>query len=128
MYCSLSLMDTKDMHSMMILMRMMMMTVVFNIGKAYNKCVEHVNEQARKPRSYASPKLRLTDSLTGVKSLKCRATSVAKNHYCFTLPRQNENYILVCAGSVHFLLLRSYHKSCKDLRRRYSCDLLQCDS
>ena len=37
-------------------------------------------EQARKPRSYASPKLRpthsLTDLLTGV---KCRATSVAKN-------------------------------------------------
>ena len=33
-------------------------------------------EQARKPRSYASPKLRLTHLLTGV---KCRATSVAKN-------------------------------------------------
>ena len=33
-------------------------------------------KQARKPRSYGSPKLRLTDSLTGV---KCRATSVAKN-------------------------------------------------
>ena len=33
-------------------------------------------KQARKPRSYASPKLLLTDSLTGV---KCRATSVAKN-------------------------------------------------
>ena len=32
--------------------------------------------QARKPRSYASPKLRLTYLLTGV---KCRATSVAKN-------------------------------------------------
>ena len=36
---------------------------------------KHV-KQARKPRSYASPKLRLTDLLTGV---KCRATSVAKN-------------------------------------------------
>ena len=36
-----------------------------------------VYKQARKPRSYASPKLcRLTDLLTGV---KCRATSVAKN-------------------------------------------------
>ena len=33
-------------------------------------------QQARKPRSYASPKLRPTDPLTGV---KCRATSVAKN-------------------------------------------------
>ena len=33
-------------------------------------------KQARKPRSYASLKLRLTHSLTGVKS---RATSVAKN-------------------------------------------------
>ena len=32
-------------------------------------------QQARKPRSYASSKLRLTHSLTGV---KCRATSVAK--------------------------------------------------
>ena len=32
-------------------------------------------KQARKPRSYASPKLRLTYLLTGV---KCRATSVAK--------------------------------------------------
>ena len=41
---------------------------------------QHLEKQARKPRSYASPKLRLTDSpthwLTGV---KCRATSVAKN-------------------------------------------------
>ena len=36
-----------------------------------------VGEQARKPRSYASSKLWLTRSLTGV---KCRATSVAKNH------------------------------------------------
>ena len=34
------------------------------------------SKQARKPRSYASPKLSLTDSPTGV---KCRATSVAKN-------------------------------------------------
>ena len=39
-------------------------------------------KQARKPRSYASPKLcppthLLTDLLTGV---KCRATSVAKNN------------------------------------------------
>ena len=33
-------------------------------------------QQARKPRSYASSKLRLTKSLTWV---KCRATSVAKN-------------------------------------------------
>ena len=33
-------------------------------------------EQARKPRNYASPKLRPSVSLTGV---KCRATSVAKN-------------------------------------------------
>ena len=32
-------------------------------------------KQARKPRSYASPKLRPTQRLTGV---KCRATSVAK--------------------------------------------------
>ena len=40
----------------------------------------HPHKQARKPRSYASPKLwpthLLTYSLTGV---KCRATSVAKN-------------------------------------------------
>ena len=34
-------------------------------------------KQARKPRSYASPKLSATESLTGV---RCRATSVAKNH------------------------------------------------
>ena len=33
-------------------------------------------KQARKPRSYASSKLRLTYRLTGV---ECRATSVAKN-------------------------------------------------
>ena len=33
------------------------------------------SQQARKPRSYASPKLSPTDSLTGV---RCRATSVAK--------------------------------------------------
>ena len=43
---------------------------------------EKRKQQARKPRSYASPKLRnydwLTDLLTGV---KCRATSVAKNNY-----------------------------------------------
>ena len=38
-------------------------------------------EQARKPRSYASPKLcPPAYSLTGV---KCRATSVAKNHHIF---------------------------------------------
>ena len=36
------------------------------------------HKQARKPRSYASPKLRLTHLLTGV---KCRATSVAKKEY-----------------------------------------------
>ena len=35
-------------------------------------------EQARKPRSYASSKLRACDLLTGV---KCRATSVAKNAF-----------------------------------------------
>ena len=40
----------------------------------YPKC--NIKKQARKPRSYASPKLRLTHLLTGV---KCRATSVAKN-------------------------------------------------
>ena len=40
-------------------------------------------EQARKPRSYASSKLRPTESLTGV---KCRATSVAKKNVC----RKNE--------------------------------------
>ena len=33
-------------------------------------------ETSSQAPSYASPKLRLTDSLTGV---KCRATSVAKN-------------------------------------------------
>jgi len=38
-------------------------------------------QQARKPQSYASPKLRLTDLLSGV---ECRATSVAKkwNVFC----------------------------------------------
>ena len=37
-------------------------------------------KQARKPRSYTSPKLRLTDSLTHLLTgVKCRATSVAKN-------------------------------------------------
>ena len=36
-------------------------------------------KQARKPRSYASSKLRLTDSLTDLLTgVKCRATSVAK--------------------------------------------------
>ena len=39
--------------------------------------MKYVQKQARKPRSYASSKLRLTDSPTGV---KCRATSVAKKH------------------------------------------------
>ena len=38
-----------------------------------------LKKQARKSRSYASLKLRLTDLLTGV---KCRATSVAKKYYC----------------------------------------------
>ena len=37
-------------------------------------------KQARKPRSYASPKLRPTHSLTHLLTgVKCRATSVAKN-------------------------------------------------
>ena len=39
-----------------------------------------LSKQARKPRSYASPKLRLTHSLTHLLTgVKCRATSVAKN-------------------------------------------------
>ena len=38
--------------------------------------VKGVAKQARKPRSYASSKLRACHLLTGV---KCRATSVAKN-------------------------------------------------
>ena len=39
-----------------------------------------IKEQARKPRSYASSKLRLTHSLTySLTGVKCRATSVAKN-------------------------------------------------
>ena len=38
-------------------------------------------KQARKPRSYASLKLQLTDSLTYLLTrVKCRATSVAKNY------------------------------------------------
>ena len=38
-------------------------------------------KQARKPRSHASPKLRLTDSLTHLLTgVKCRATSVAKKN------------------------------------------------
>ena len=37
--------------------------------------LERFKKQARKPRSYASSKLRLTDRLAG---LKCRATSVVK--------------------------------------------------
>ena len=49
-------------------------------GTFWNFVTKIVNKQARKPRSYASPKLwpthLLTYSLTGV---KCRATSVAKN-------------------------------------------------
>ena len=44
--------------------------------KPVEKVEKLSRKQACKPRSYASPKLRLTDSLTGV---KCRATSVAKN-------------------------------------------------
>ena len=43
-----------------------------------------VKKQARKPRSYASSKLRLNYSLTGV---KCRATSVANN--CMSLASKN---------------------------------------
>ena len=43
-------------------------------------------KQARKPRSYASSKLRLTDSLTHLLTgVKCRATSVAKNTQCVLL-------------------------------------------
>ena len=45
------------------------------------------SKQARKPRSYASPKLcPLTDSLTYLLTgVKCRATSVAKNHNLLVL-------------------------------------------
>ena len=39
--------------------------------------MQSYGKQARKPRSYASSKLRLTDLPTGV---KCRATSVAKKN------------------------------------------------
>ena len=49
-------------------------------NKKYWILQQKLTKQARKPRSYASPKLcPLTDSLTGV---KCRATSVATNLYC----------------------------------------------
>ena len=53
----------------------------------YIICGLHTNfrkrgmKQARKPRSYASPKLRLTYRLTYLLTgVKCRATSVAKNN------------------------------------------------
>ena len=47
------------------------------IVEYWNK--EVIPKQARKPRSYASPKLRLTHSLTySLTGVKCRATSVAK--------------------------------------------------
>ena len=53
------------------------MILKYNTNSQIHK---HLKQQARKPRSYASSKLRptdrLTDSLTGV---KCRATSIAKN-------------------------------------------------
>ena len=53
----------------------------FSLNPSENACISAFKgprdkEQARKPRSYASPKLWLTGLLTGV---KCRATSVAKN-------------------------------------------------
>ena len=45
-----------------------------SVQRIYMK--KRIKKQARKPQSYASLKLRLTDRLTGV---KCRVTSVAKN-------------------------------------------------
>ena len=51
--------------------------------------MEFLQKQARKPRSYASPKLRLTDSLTHLLTgVKCRATSVAKNRK-YVYPENN---------------------------------------
>ena len=56
-------------------------------------------KQARKPRSYASPKLRLTDSLTYLLTgVKCRATSVAKN---------DEFGIIVICGIIIFMLFET---------------------
>ena len=58
-----------------------MKSISKNIDKVPNcfNSVDDVTKQARKPRSYASPKLRLTDSLTHLLTgVKCRATSVAK--------------------------------------------------
>ena len=49
-----------------------------NIKYKYKIQIQNTTKQARKPRSYASPKLRLTHLLTGV---KCRATSVAKKRF-----------------------------------------------
>ena len=53
----------------------MQMAVVLPTKSSYKNIIEEGNQQARKPRSYACPKLLPTDSQTGV---KCRATSVAK--------------------------------------------------
>ena len=52
-----------------------------NVGAQKQKMWEPKNKQARKPRSYASLKLRpSSDSLTYLLTMvKCRATSVAKN-------------------------------------------------
>ena len=51
-------------------------------------------EQARKPRSYASPKLRPTHSLTYLLTgVKCRATSVAKKSPFNTERRWRKQYL-----------------------------------
>ena len=65
-------------------------------------------KQARKPRSYASPKLRPTQRLRGV---KCRATSVAKNlvDNPFDGPKMSKVVIL---SSVPFFLDMLVSLSC----------------
>ena len=70
--------------------------------KNLNKCVENLREklrwwkqkQARKPRSYASLKLRLTYSLTHLLTrVKSTATSVAKNRSGEESPRDFVVYV-----------------------------------
>ena len=51
-------------------------------------------KQARKPRSYASSKLRPSDLLTGV---KCRATSVAKKILDCSAPAADKKLSLISA-------------------------------
>ena len=95
-------------------------------NQVYNQNTNVQCKQARKPRSYASPKLRPTDLptylLTGV---KCRATSVAKKLLLLLAPFKRRYSLLLSTHSTMVLRSSNYmFENYKDPQRTFQ--ILKC--